>query len=273
MIREKKIYCGEKYLEVDIYTHYDFRKKNGKRSKKKKESLPCQRNLNDKNAKRKLIQLVESNFTDKDYFLTLTYNDEFLPNTLEKAQKEVENYLRRLKNRRIKENVEELKYIVITAFTPKKEKENENINKDEDTEVVRVHHHLLVNGGIDRDILEELWSKGRGKNKKRMGYANPKRLQPDPNTGLAAIAGYMIKQPTNKRRWSSSQNLERPYSRTNDYKYSRKKIQSIVGNQKDLSYWEEQYPGYYIADKENGYEEVHSDLLGWSIYLKLRKKE
>lgn len=33
-IREKKIYCGEKYMEVDIYPYMTFRKPKGQRSKK-----------------------------------------------------------------------------------------------------------------------------------------------------------------------------------------------------------------------------------------------
>ena len=50
-MREKKIYCGDHYREVDIYSYTDAQKKasgRGKRSKKVKESEPKQKNLNDK---------------------------------------------------------------------------------------------------------------------------------------------------------------------------------------------------------------------------------
>lgn len=53
IIREKKIYCGKKYMEVDIY---NFSLQNARasrgRSKKEKVSLPSQKNQNEKNAKK-----------------------------------------------------------------------------------------------------------------------------------------------------------------------------------------------------------------------------
>ncbi|MFL8969337.1 hypothetical protein ACKA04_04610 [Helcococcus kunzii] len=265
-IREKVIYCGENYKEVDIYPHNPPVRKKGTRSKKKKESLLSQKNLNNKNAKRKLNQLIETNFSNEDYFLTLTYNDKFLPSNLKDAEKELRNFIRRLKRRYKKADIN-LKYVYVTAFT---EKNNNDLQNDNDEiEIVRVHHHLVISGGLDRDEIEETWKKKNDS----MGYANTKKLQPDINKGLSDLVGYMINQPSNRRRWNCSQNLERPVSRTNDYKYTRRKIRSIVGYKKDLSYWEEQYPGFYIADKEQGYEEVYNELTGWSIYLKLRKKE
>ena len=49
-VREKKIYCGGHYREVDIFTYTDGQKiaaSRGNRSKKVKESPPKQKNLND----------------------------------------------------------------------------------------------------------------------------------------------------------------------------------------------------------------------------------
>ena len=86
-VREKKIYCGDTYLEVDIYPYVKIQEK-GKRAKKKKESLPKQKNLNDKNARRKFVQLVETNFGENDLAVHLTYSDETLPGNIEEAEKE-----------------------------------------------------------------------------------------------------------------------------------------------------------------------------------------
>lgn len=64
-MREKKIYCGDHYREVDIYSYTDAQKKasgRGKRSKKVKESEPKQKNLNDKNARRYFTQTANLNF-------------------------------------------------------------------------------------------------------------------------------------------------------------------------------------------------------------------
>ena len=64
-MREKKIYCGDYYREVDIFSYTDAQKKasiRGKRSKKVKESEPKQKNLNDKNARRYFTQTANLNF-------------------------------------------------------------------------------------------------------------------------------------------------------------------------------------------------------------------
>lgn len=263
-IREKKIYCGDRYLEVDIIPCYEKRNSGGTRSKKIKESLLSQKNINAKNARRKLLQVMETNFDERDLHVTLTYNNKYLPKTLEEANREVTNFIRRLKRKREKEKLDDLKYILVTEHTSK--------DRSSEEEITRIHHHLVINGGLDRDDIEALWAKGRGKNKGSMGFANADRLQADSNSGFAALSQYLTKKPANKRSWTCSQNLKRPESRTNDYKYSRRKVQNAVGHNKDLSFWERQYPGWYIADKDNGYEEVYNEMTGWSIYLKLRRR-
>ena len=264
-VREKKIYCGDTYLEVDIYPYVKIGEK-GKRAKKKKESLPKQKNLNDKNARRKFVQLVETNFGENDLAVHLTYSDETLPGNIEEAEKEVANFIRRVKRKRKKEGLEELRYIVVTAHGEKK-----------DTgEVVRIHHHILMNGGLGREEIEDLWRKPRKKGEakgQKIGYANADRIQPDYNTGVTKLAEYLVRNPTSKKRWSASQNLKRPESRTNDYKYSRRKVLQIANEPLDLRFWERKYPGYTIKDKLTGYKVVYNEYTGWSIYLKLRKIE
>lgn len=268
-IREKKIYCGDRYMEVDIYPYTEFRKQRGKRSKKTKESIQVQKNLNDKNAKRKFVQLAETNFSEGDYVLHLTYNDENFPRSIEEMEKNIANYLRRLKRKRRAEGLEDLKYILVTSYTTKEDEE-------EGVESVRPHHHLLINGGIDRDVVEDLWRKRKRKGEKKgkiIGRANCRRLQYDEKTGVTAISQYLARNLTKKRKWTCSQNLERPYSRTNDSKYSRRKIEKICKNYFEKEYWEKQYEGWTVKDMTNGYEVVYNEFTGWSIYLKLRRKE
>ena len=57
-IREKKIDCAE-YREVDIIPRTEAAEQasRGKRGKKRKVNAPKQKDLNDKNAKRYLVQL------------------------------------------------------------------------------------------------------------------------------------------------------------------------------------------------------------------------
>lgn len=172
--------------------------------------------------------------------------------------------------------------MIVTEYRTAKEQvvtglEEEDIQgEDREEKPIRMHHHLLISCELSRDELEDLWrcrrKKGEKKGKK-IGRANARIIQEDDSTGIYALASYLAKSPAGKRRWTCSQNLERPVQRTNDYKYSRKKILTIIRDGIDLSFWEKQYPGWTIKDKDNGYQQSYNDFTGWSIYLKLRRKE
>lgn len=143
-IREKKIYCGKSYREVDIfqYTDAQYRATRRTRSKKVRESEPKQKNLNDINARRYFIQLGNLNFGDDPDALhvSATYSPKYLPATVEDAEREATNYLRRISYRREKEGLPPLKYLLITSYTTK---------RNSDTPV-RIHHHSTIYREIKR---------------------------------------------------------------------------------------------------------------------------
>ncbi|WP_242872325.1 rolling circle replication-associated protein [Clostridium coskatii] len=266
-MREKKIYCGDKYMEVDIFPYSKMQKEisKGKRSKKRKESAPKQKNLNDKNSRRYFTQLVNSNFGLGDYHVTATYKDEFLPETLEDAEREVTNYLRRINYRREKEGLIPLEYILVTEYNTE-----ENGEKP-----IRIHHHIIINGGLNRDTIEDLWSRRRKKGEKKgesIGFINVDRLQPDEN-GVSALCRYLTKRPCSKKRWTSSHNLKKPWYRNNDHKYRRREIEKICKSIPDSYYWEKKYPGWKLANNDYSLKAVYNDITGWSIYLKMIKLE
>lgn len=259
-MREKKIYCGNQYMEVDIFPcTFMQQARKGKRAKKKKISAPKQRNLNDKNARRYFMQLVKTNFSKEDLHIVLTYKDEFLPSTVEEAEKIVKNFLRRVKDRRHKEKLEPLKYIVVT------EKGEEN---------GRIHHHLFMNGGLDRSILQALWSARRIKGEKEpryLGKLDAHYLKPKKN-GLDDLAAYLSKSPEGKKRWIPSKNLKKPVSRNNDFKYSKSEVARIAKAFPDITYWEKKYKGWTLAG-ECDIKVIYNENIGWSIYAKLCRKE
>ncbi|MCI8857497.1 MAG: hypothetical protein HFH26_13280 [Clostridiaceae bacterium] len=269
-VREKQIDCGKHYKEVDIFPYTDAQKTAAakkKRAKKTRESPPKQKNLNDRNACRYFTQLMHLNFEHDPGALHLsnTYSHKYLPETIEEAEKEAENYIRRIKARRKKKGLPPLKYILVTACTTKK-------NSDKP---VRIHHHIIINGGLDRDEVEELWRKRRKKGQTqgdRIGYCNADRLQPE-DDGIGGLSHYLVKQAGGKKRWSSSQNLERPTSRTNDGKYTRRQVEKWAKQRPDRTFWEKRYPGWTLTNEDYGIQYEYNELTGWSIYLKLRKKE
>lgn len=261
IFREKKIYCGSEYLEVDIIPNFQLvNKKAGTRSKKQKVSAPKQRNLNDKNAKRYFRQIGNTNFTKDDLHLTATYADKFLPKTVEEAEKEAAKYIRRISYRMKKEGLPPLKYMLVTEC---------RTSRGDDTKPIRIHHHIIINKGLDRDIIESLWCKRKKKGQRqgeRIGFVNADRLQPN-EFGIEGLCRYLSKDPKGKKRWSCSQNLEKPYCRTNDHRYSKREVERAAKCPDDKGYWEKKYKGYIFTECKP----VYNELTGWSLYLKLRR--
>ena len=269
-IREKAIDCGKQYREVDIYTYTDKQNRaarRGVRSKKRKVSEPKQKNLNEKNSKRYFVQTTTLNFASDPEALhvSLTYSDLYLPQSLEEAEREISNYLRRVQYARKKAGLPPLKYMLVTASSVSKET----------GKPVRIHHHIIMNGGLDRDTVENLWRKRKRKGQKqgdRIGFCNADRLQAD-NNGIAALCSYLAKQSGGKKRWSSSHNLQRPTYRTTDMKYTHRQVEKWAKDHPDRAFWERKYPGWTLTDEDYGVSYEYNEFTGWAIYLKLRKKE
>ncbi len=155
-----------------------------------------------------------------------------------------------------------LKYLLITSYTTK---------RNSDTPV-RIHHHIVMNGGLDAVTWWKSCggSENAGPERRSNGFCNADRLQADEN-GIAALCVYLVKQSGGKKRWTSSQNLERPTSQTNDGKYNRRQIESGRGNVRGGSFGKRNI-GWTLTDEDYGIEYKYNDFTGWSIYLKLRRK-
>lgn len=252
--REKRIKCGN-IDYVGIYKVFDG-KQRGKRIKRQKSTLK-QIQQNDKNARKRFIQLVNANFGKKDYVVHLTYKPKFLPKTIEEAERNVKKYIRRLQYKYRKYN-REPRYMVVSEYLVKA-----------DGTITRFHHHIIIDGFLSRDEIENTWRVPRKKGEKEgesLGYANCQRLQPN-EFGLEALAKYLTKGLTSKKRWHSSKNLKQPIERKNDYKWSQKKTEHMAGLTDDFSLWRKIYPGYRVIRGNS----VFNENTGWKIELILRK--
>ena len=231
----------------------------GRKEKGKKSSLK-QIKQNEKNARRYFTQLVNTNFGKNDYCIHATYNRAHMPETVEEAEANVKKYIRRIKNRRNRLGIEApLKYIIVTEYRTK-----------EDGSPTRIHHHIIMDGAMDRDEISELWRDRRKKGEKQgatIGVVNVDRLQPD-EYGLEALARYLTKGLTGKKRWHPSKNLEKPIVKKNDYKFSRRKLVELSGMTDCPDIWEKLYPGYTLTEAKSAY----SDEAGWHITVKMRRE-
>lgn len=241
--REKNIYAGQ-YRETEIY-FVSAQETKKSRKQKTKESLPKQKNLNLKNSRKHLTRLINANFDEHDLHLTLTYK--YQPDSDAQAKNDVENFIRRLKYRRKKLGLQELKYIAVIE------------QKDKDGRKTRLHHHIILTGDMPRDEIEIIWKKGR---------CNASRLQPD-ECGLAGLAQYITKNSASGKRWSQSKNLKQPLITVNDHKWSKRKVAKLCESPSEREI-EELYQGYFVSQVEQGINDITGTMF---INIMMRRKE
>lgn len=259
VIRTKTYYCGKNDLEIDLFPWMEVEKRYT-RKKKEKVTIPKQKVLNDKRAKRTFCQLVKTNFGEGDLHLTLTYNTKYLPEKVEDAEKEVRNYLRRVARLRKKKNLSPLKYIFIT---------------EQGVQSKRIHHHVIINGGLSRDEVELLWRRPKRKGQQQgeaLGDCNADRLRTD-DKGLERLASYLAKDPKGRKRWTPSQNLKKPEVSVSDTKTSRRKFMQLVLLPEDAEevrqHFEKQYPDFAVTEVRKEWNEITCT---WAVYVKLHRK-
>ena len=205
--RVKTIKSGNA-LEVEIFPLWNLQ--NEIRAARINTTRPAQVNLNERNAKKNLVRKVNANFTDQDYHITLTYRGGVLPDEPQ-ARRDMQNYIRRVRYYAKKNNLPPLKYIYVIEFA------------SGDGRRRRVHHHLIINGGIDRQVLKDIWERGR---------VWVDELTPENGT-LDGLALYMFKQPgkfIKSKRWAASRNLKRPHVTTSDHKISKRQAETLAAD-------------------------------------------
>ncbi len=267
-IRERAHDCGPRYKEIDIYPRFvgqtaSAEQREQTRALERHESTLAQKNLNDKNARRHLLQLIPLNFTPgTGLHVTATYADEYLPGTEAEALADRANYLRRIKRACQNKGLKNPKFIAVTEY--------QEADPKQGRKAVRFHHHIILDCELGRDEIEALWAIGQGKARRRLGRVNADRLQFDKGN-CEALVEYLLKYPKRRRRWTQSLGLKQPRHRApNDEKYTNRQVEDICksGAIFDPSFWAKKYKGWSVAEARP----VYNDLVGWSIYLRLYKE-
>ncbi len=244
MIRQKRYECGN-FMDIEIF-HVSDRAKEYKREKKVNESSPAQKKLNDKKAERYLIRVVHNNFGKGDLFLDLTFDEENIPDSREGVQREVRNYIARLRRWRKKNGLPELKYVYVIS------------DVDKDGNQTRLHVHMIIND-MDRDVAEQKWNKG---------YANTDRLQFN-EVGVTGKTVYMARQGKGTKTWVGSNNLEKPQALVSDRKIKPKHLEQMTRNPEDREFFERMYPGWVFTDCT--IEDSQDRINGNGFYIRMRR--
>lgn len=247
--RVKTIISGP-IVESEIYPVYNQKSFAPKRPQKKK-SLRAQMNLNDKNAKKKFIRLVNANFTKRDIFISTTYDEKHKPKSPEEAHKSLLRYIRRLQAECKRKGYPKLKYLYVTEYN------EENSVKNH----IRIHHHVISNFP-DRDRAEELWTEG--------GRTNTKRLQPD-DFNLEGLARYLMKDPKGKKRWGGSLNLKKPQVYIADRKFSSiRQVERMLSRDKAIERMRILYPHFKLLEEPKIY--INELYGGYYFYTRMRRQ-
>ena len=228
--RRRTVLAGDR-LECEIYPVFGREDEGRARAAKKNETPEKQKRLNRQRAERYITLLADTNFTEKDIELTLTYKG--TQPDYETCKRDVTNFVRKVKRYREKKGLGDLKYIYVIEG---------GFEKKNGYGMTRLHCHMMMNGGVSRETLEEIWE---------YGYANTKQLQPDEDRGLEELAKYMIKESKmHGRRYCHSRNLQKPKIKTRDAKTSNRVVKAMV---KDIQHdardeMEKRYPSYKFVD-------------------------
>ena len=230
-------------IDAEVFPVFGRQQRGDLRRAKSQVTREAQMRANRERSRLHLIQLVEANFTEKDVAIGLSYAGE-APDP-ERVDKDIRNFIARVKRARAAEGLDELKYIYA-------------IGGDEMPAMgysgKRPHIHMIMNGGISRDDLEEMWGQGR---------ANCDRLQPR-DEGLGGIAVYFTRQKQDRapkkgvKKWRRSRNLVRPEPRATDAKMTNARVRRIAYDFENeaKAVMEKLYPGYQLQKCTVRYSDI-----------------
>lgn len=215
------------------------------KAREKKGTTDAQRRLNARKAEEKLVLLINANFTAGDLLPTLTYSPRKRPENLQAAQKDVKNFLARLRRACRKRGIPDPAYVYVTETLQKRGG-------------LDYHHHMVLKVQMTRDEVEKMWRQKHGHGNIRIAW--------DAREGLTGYAKYIAKQVCSQEtenlremedvkthRWCASKGLTVPEPTTADKKISRRRVEAMA---RDIKRDPETaklhiaacYPGYEVLE-------------------------
>lgn len=179
-------------IEIERYYTARYGKRGQKRSARRKATRDEQKEINNRQAEKKLRRLINANFSPGDYHLVLSYDKPkgAEPRTAEEMKEDIRKFLRGMR-KDCKDNGTELKYIHVPEIGSKGAR----------------HHHLIINRQ-DSEIIRKNWKHG-------FIHINPL----DYTKQYDKLAAYLMKyscltvgteEGLTGKRWNASRNLIHP---------------------------------------------------------------
>lgn len=191
-MRRRKKLISKNIVYVTDYCSRRVYAKHQRRGPKVNATPVSMEELNRRRAEVKLRLLIDNNFKEMDYYLTLTFRKKV---EWEEAKKAIQGFNRKMR-KLFKEQGAEYKYIYIAEGKG------------------RIHFHVLLNRGMELypDMVRKCWPHGIFEIKVYQGSADD----------AVRLASYFVKEERTykgkdgvfHRRWSSSTNLDKPKEKT-----------------------------------------------------------
>lgn len=231
--REQRFDCGD-FLEVNIYPVFQTVIRSGRRSRRK-PTREVQQALNKMNRAKEVNRVICANFTNRDYYITLSFKDD--PPEIERVRKDITNFLAKVERAMKRKGLDKPKWVKTIETGARSG---------------RVHVHMVISGGLLPVEYQQMWGKG---------YVDCKPLMFGTD-GVLGLSKYFVKQTRNEagdghkaKSWSCSRNCVRPEPKCNDYRYSRKRAAELARESENSRLLEKLYPGYFCSSCEPFYND------------------
>lgn len=232
--KEHSTMSKNSYLTVQIYPEFASFTKSGKRRSNYKPTSDRQKEINERNKKLHLIHTCNENFTENDFKVELTYSNENLPDTIEQAQRDFVNFIRRYNRLRKKKGLSPAKYFQVL--------ECGKVNG-------RFHHHCIISGDLDYKEIRDCWGKG---------ITRATLLEFNEQTGIQGLVEYMLKLPivsNNSKSYKISRNMKKIEPQNYSSRLWNKDLKNMI-TYTDFNVLERLYPEFKLCGEP---KVLHSD--------------
>lgn len=283
-VREKAVEAEGRYKDINIYQLTTEQNAFSRKRTRKRLSAPKQVKQDWKYARQYATQFVNCNFGAGDLLVDLTYEEE--PESREQAERDVYNYVMRLKTLYKRFGVPFRSFWVTGGGHLKK-----------NGELSRFHHHMIISGGVDRDLIEAAWNYkdinrlSPDSSKKELlymadRYGNKNRVKTSAvkikssEFGLEPRVKYMVKpahcaEKLNAKRWHTCNMSKKPIETRNDSRYSERDVAKLLKHIRDgqaKTYIEKLYKGWELLEEPENSEFCGAQYLRFKLRRKTQDK-
>lgn len=192
----------------------------------------AQDRVNRRRKMREVSRLVNLNFDRSSWMIVLDYDDGMYPDSMEEAKRNVQNFIRRLRPV-YKRAGAILAYVYAT---------------ERGCETGRTHHHLIISGGVAKDVILSIWKKSKRCFAEHLEFSE---------NGYSDLAVYTAKKQERwERSYTTSKNLIRPEplpdedaeARRINHAFSRRVCEDLYANNLTRAQMLDLFPGFKVVD-------------------------